>query len=89
MKINIEQMTLSQGLDCIQRLQSWLDECLQDRVEFMQEWANSGQDDRGYGILMAHVWREEAMKHLLQSLRDEVCDKYEPTGEQDDAKGEE
>ena len=77
MQIDIKDMPLSQALNAIQQLQTWRDEALQERVEFHQEYAmqEGATED---GTLMAHLWRDECLKHLLSSLREAVCDKFDP-----------
>lgn len=77
MEIDIENMRLAQGLNALTQLQTWLDQALSDRYEFIQEWGTLGSDNDNNGVLMAHLWREEALKLLMSSLRKAICDKYE------------
>lgn len=77
MDIDIQEMSLVQSLNAIQRMQSWLDEALQDRVEFTQEWGMRN-DATENGVLMAHFWREQAIEHVLKCLRESVCERFDP-----------
>lgn len=77
MQLDIDNMPLAQALNALSKLQTWLDQALADRMDFIQEWGMRGSDQTKNGILMAHLWREEAIKLLMSSLREAICNKYE------------
>ena len=80
MKININEMSLRQILNAIQRLQTWLDEALQERVESMEDL---GPNRELNGDFMALLWREDALRELLTALREGACERFDGEGRRD------
>ena len=76
MKINIKDMTLNQGMNALQKIQTWLDCAAQDRIDFLAEWGTT--DDKQNGQIMAHLWREECLRHLAASLREALTARFDP-----------
>lgn len=78
MKIDTTEMGLAQALNAIQQLQTWLDEAHSDRVMFTERWAMR-EDSTENGTLMAHLWREKSIEHLLTCLRESICERFDPS----------
>jgi len=77
MNINIEGMSLLQALNAVQKLQTFLDQSVQDRIDFTREWSMR-ENATENGTFMAYMWKEECIKHLLTELREAIVLRFDP-----------